>query len=107
MYQGDPVPGAEDLRTPMSDSLELERLIRGQISGFMVPSFILDSAQGGKRLVSHVEEYDRHLGRSTMTVPGLKGEPTQIEYWDPLWSLSEEGRNDIIRLHNTRGEKSV
>lgn len=88
----------------MSDSLELERLIRGQISGFMVPSFILDSAQGGKRLVSHVEEYDRHLGRSPMTVPGLNGEPVKIEYWDPLWSLSEEGREDILRLHGNAGK---
>ncbi|TVY56750.1 L-lysine 2,3-aminomutase, partial [Lachnellula cervina] len=95
VYQGDIVPGAEDLRTPMADSLELERAVRGQIAGFLVPNFILDlPAEGGKRLTRGVESYDRRIGLSKLTAPGLKGEPTTMNYWDPLWSLSDEGRSE-------------
>jgi lysine 2,3-aminomutase len=99
VYQGDIVPGAEDLRTPtcMSDSLDLKRAVRGQIAGFFVPKFILDlPAAGGKRLTRGVESYDRHIGLSQLTAPGLKGEPTTVQYWDPLWSLSPEGKADIL-----------
>ncbi|KAK7425875.1 hypothetical protein QQZ08_007589 [Neonectria magnoliae] len=98
VYQGDIVPGAEDLRTPMSDSLALERAVRGQIAGFLIPQFILDlPAEGGKRLTRGLESYDRHIGLSKLTAPGLKGEPTTMEYWDPLWSLSEEGRHEVLQ----------
>ncbi|KPM46404.1 hypothetical protein AK830_g106 [Neonectria ditissima] len=98
VFQGDIVPGAEDLRTPISDSLDLERAVRGQIAGFLVPNFIVDlPAEGGKRLTRGVESYDHHIGLSKLTAPGLKGEPTTMEYWDPLWSLSEEGRHEVLR----------
>ncbi|KAK6067933.1 hypothetical protein SCUP234_11406 [Seiridium cupressi] len=80
MYQGDVVPGAEDLRSPMQHSLDLERAVRGQIAGFLVPSFILDlPAEGGKRLTRGVVSYDRHIGLSKLTAPGLKGEPVEYE----------------------------
>ncbi|KAK9413282.1 putative L-lysine 2,3-aminomutase [Seiridium unicorne] len=74
VYQGDVVPGAEDLRTPMQHSLDLERAVRGQIAGFLVPNFILDLPAEG----------------------GLKGEPVEYEYWDPLWSLSKEGQAEVL-----------
>lgn len=37
VYQGDMIPGAEDLRTPLSDSLYLEHQIKDQIAGFLSP----------------------------------------------------------------------
>ena len=98
VYQGDIVPGAEDLRTPMSDSLALERAVRGNTAGFLVPQFILDlPAEGGKRLTSTVFDYDRHTGHSKMTAPGLRGDPVTMHYWDPLWSLSDDGREEVMR----------
>ncbi|KAI0120654.1 hypothetical protein BJ170DRAFT_715312 [Xylariales sp. AK1849] len=98
VYQGDVVPGAEDLRTPMQHSLDLERAVRGQIAGFLVPNFILDlPAEGGKRLTKGVVSYDHHIGLSKLTAPGLKGQPVEYEYWDPLWSLAEEGRAEVLR----------
>ncbi|KAK0108975.1 hypothetical protein ONS96_002813 [Cadophora gregata f. sp. sojae] len=106
VYQRDIVPGAKDLRTPMADSLELERAVRGQIAGFLVPNFILDiPAEGGKRLTRGVETYDRHIGLSKLTAPGLKGEPTAMNYWDPLWSLSEEGRAEVLRRFGKPDER--
>jgi lysine 2,3-aminomutase len=106
VYQGDIVPGAEDLRTPMQDSLDLERAVRGQIAGFLVPSFILDlPAEGGKRLTRGVESYDHRIGLSKLTAPGLKGEPVTMEYWDPLWSLPEDGRAEVLaRFGNKKAD---
>ena len=100
------MPGAEDLRTPMQDSLDLERAVRGQIAGFLVPSFILDlPAEGGKRLTRGVESYDHRIGLSKLTAPGLKGEPVTMEYWDPLWSLPEDGRAEVLaRFGNKKAD---
>jgi lysine 2,3-aminomutase len=97
VYQGDIVPGAEDLRTPLSHGLHLERHIRGRIAGFYVPNFILDlPAEGGKRLIRSVENYDRRIGLATFSAPGLKGEPTEMQYWDPLWSLEPDAREEVL-----------
>jgi hypothetical protein len=48
--QGDIVPGAEDLRTPMSDSLDLERAVRGQITGFLSPTSFWICRQKGQTI---------------------------------------------------------
>jgi L-lysine 2,3-aminomutase len=66
LYQGDSVPGEEDLRTPMSDSLDLGRAVRGQIAGFLVPSFTL-ICQQGKLLIRRVDSYHRHIGLLKLT----------------------------------------
>lgn len=82
----------------MQHSLDLERAVRGQIAGFLVPNFILDlPAEGGKRLTKGVISYDHHIGLSKLTAPGLKGQPVEYEYWDPLWSLSDSGRAEVLR----------
>ncbi|KAK2598191.1 hypothetical protein QQS21_005668 [Conoideocrella luteorostrata] len=108
VYQGDIIPGAEDLRTPMKDSLDLERAVRGQITGFLMPNFILDlPAEGGKRLTRGVQDYNHHLGLSKFSAPGLKGEPTTMEYWDPLWSLSEQGRADVLRTFRLKKDTAA
>ncbi|KAK5989454.1 L-lysine 2,3-aminomutase [Cladobotryum mycophilum] len=98
VYQGDTVPGAEDLRTPISDSILLERAVRGQIAGFMVPNFIVDlPGKGGKRLTLSMDNYDRRIGLSKFTTPRLEGET--IEYWDPLWSLAEDAREEVLERY--------
>ncbi|GIJ84637.1 hypothetical protein Asppvi_003486 [Aspergillus pseudoviridinutans] len=103
VYQGDIVPGAEDLRTPLSHGLHLERHIRGRIAGFLVPNFILDlPAEGGKRLIRSVESYDRRIGLATFSAPGLKGEPTEMQYWDPLWSLSQDAREEVLEKYGRK-----
>lgn len=84
------VAGIEDLRTPLSTILALEREIRGSIAGFMMPSFVVDlPGGGGKRLAASYESYDRVTGRSTFVAPAVKGgklekEGRVYEYWDPV-----------------------
>ncbi|KAF2130918.1 kama family protein [Dothidotthia symphoricarpi CBS 119687] len=87
VYQCDMVRGIEDLRTPLSEIIKLDKQCRGTLSGFMMPSFVVDlPGGGGKRLVSTYETYDEKTGEATYTapgLPGLKGEMTYT-YWDPV-----------------------
>jgi lysine 2,3-aminomutase len=87
------VKGVEDLRTPLSTILSLEREIRGSIAGFMMPSFVVDlPGGGGKRLAASYESYDPSTGLSQFVAPAVKGtgsiegekEGRIYEYWDPL-----------------------
>lgn len=81
------VSGVEDLRTPLSTILELERNIRSSIAGFATPNFVVDLPRGGgKRLAGSFESYDRKTGVSRYVLPGVNGECTErvYEYHDPL-----------------------
>jgi hypothetical protein len=80
------VRGVEDLRTPLSEIKALDIRLRGTLSGFMMPSFVIDlPGGGGKRLVSTHETYDEETGEATYRAPGLtgtKGSRTYT-YYDP------------------------
>jgi lysine 2,3-aminomutase len=84
------VHGVEDLRTPLSTILELEKQIRGSIGGFLTPQFIVDlPGGGGKRLASSYLKYDRATGISTFLAPAVSGDSEKVfEYYDPIWSLA-------------------
>lgn len=84
VYQADMVQGTEDLRTPLSTILELQKQIRGTIAGFMTPQFIVDMpGGGGKRLACDYETYDKTTGVSTFRAPGVKCDRV-FEYHDPV-----------------------
>ncbi|KAI7246880.1 hypothetical protein KC343_g5340 [Hortaea werneckii] len=84
VYQGDMISGVEDLRTPLSTILELEKKMRGTMAGFMLPAFVVDlPGGGGKRLANSYETYDRDTGRSTWRAPGVAGDKV-FEYYDPV-----------------------
>ncbi|CAD6451632.1 ef7ec3a8-a2c2-44b9-a2bd-49e0d49a3382 [Sclerotinia trifoliorum] len=91
VYQADMVQYVEDLRTPLSTILQLERHIRGSIGGFVTPNFVVDlPGGGGKRLAASYDSYDPVTGRSTFTAPAVTGKNKEnrvYEYWDPLHSL--------------------
>ena len=76
------IPGAEDLRTPLSDSHELELQIRDQTAGFLIPRFVYDVPGAGKRPTLSAENYDKELDH--------------VKYWDPLWSLSQKAQERIL-----------
>jgi len=83
VYLADMVRGVEDMRTPLSTILDLEKNIRGTIAGFMTPSFVVDlPGGGGKRLANNFETYDEKSGISTWKAPGVAGDET-FEYYDP------------------------
>ena len=84
VYQCDMVQGIEDLRTPLHEIVELDKQLRGTLSGFMMPSFVIDlPGGGGKRLVSTYETYDQ--GVATYRAPGLPGAKGEMiyTYYDP------------------------
>lgn len=83
VYQGDIVQGLDDLRTPLSTIIDIEKHVRGTIAGFMTPTFVVDlPGGGGKRSVTSYKSYDEATGVSTWTAPGVKGEQL-FEYHDP------------------------
>ncbi|KAF2689756.1 kama family protein [Lentithecium fluviatile CBS 122367] len=95
VYQCDLVRGTEDLRTPLRKMLEMDKYLRGTISGFMMPSFVVDlPGGGGKRLASTYEHYDEVNGVSYWRAPGLPGEKGKqvYTYYDPYptWLSAEE-----------------
>ncbi|KAJ4991085.1 L-lysine 2,3-aminomutase [Stagonosporopsis vannaccii] len=86
IYQCDMVQGIEDLRTPLSTILHLDQKLRGTLSGFMMPAFVIDlPGGGGKRLVNSYESYNKETGVATYKAPGLPGPKGKIEYtyYDP------------------------
>ncbi|KAF1836867.1 kama family protein [Decorospora gaudefroyi] len=84
IYQCDMVKGIEDLRTPLNEIIQLDKELRGTLSGFMMPSFVIDlPGGGGKRLVSTYEEYtDGVATYKAPGLPGIKGE-RDYTYHDP------------------------
>ncbi|KAI4944731.1 hypothetical protein J4E91_008418 [Alternaria rosae] len=84
VYQCDMVQGIEDLRTPLSKIISLDKELRGTLSGFMMPSFVVDlPGGGGKRLVSTYETYED--GVAEYRAPGLSGTKgtRTYTYFDP------------------------
>lgn len=99
------VRGIEDLRTPLREIIQLDKQCRGTLSGFMMPSFVIDlPGGGGKRLVSTYETYDESTGEATYTAPGLPGQKGQMTYtyWDPM-PVTE---TDILE-HRQRQEQAL
>ena len=95
------VRGIEDLRTPLSKILKLDKELRGTLSGFMMPAFVIDlPGGGGKRLVSTYDKYDSKTGIAEYTAPGLpneKGKRTYT-YHDPRPvsdTAVEESRQEV------------
>ncbi|KAF2847149.1 kama family protein [Plenodomus tracheiphilus IPT5] len=109
VYQCDMVQGIEDLRTPLRQIIDLDKQLRGTLSGFMMPAFVIDlPGGGGKRLVSTYESYDPDTGEATYTAPGLPGikGQTTYTYYDP--KPAQESELAEFRLHQesalSRGE---
>jgi lysine 2,3-aminomutase len=98
VYQHDLVPGVEDLRTALADTLRLEKEVRGATAGFNTPVFVVDTpGGGGKRDVHSFERYDRVMGISVFRSPCVDREGVFL-YFDPLDLLAEEGRERWKRL---------
>ncbi len=89
MYQHDIVPGVEDLRTRLGETLELEREVRGSLAGFNMPTFVVDlPGGGGKRDVHSFDFYDRETGVAVYRSPAVDPR-RRFVHFDPLDKLSE------------------
>ncbi len=50
LYQCDPIPGSAHFRTPVSRGVEIVRSLRGFVSGYAVPTFVVDAPGGGGKI---------------------------------------------------------
>jgi lysine 2,3-aminomutase len=90
VYQHDMVPGTEDLRTSIQETVNLEKNVRGATAGFNTPLFITDTpGGGGKRDVHSYDYYDPLTGISIYTSPSVDKSKLYI-YFDPLHTLPAE-----------------
>jgi len=94
VYMHDLVKGVEDLRTPLSTGIEIEKWVRGSTAGFNTPSFVVDlPGGGGKRSVHSFEHYNRETGISVFVSPSVDGRKLFL-YYDPVHALSAVIRRD-------------
>lgn len=50
LYQCDPILGSAHFRTPVSKGIELIRSLRGYVSGYAVPQYVVDAPGGGGKI---------------------------------------------------------
>lgn len=50
LFQCDLVRGIEHFRTPISKGIEIMNYLRGKISGFAIPSYVVDAPHGGGKI---------------------------------------------------------
>lgn len=92
VYQHDMVPGTEDMRTSVHETVELEKMVRGITAGFNTPLFVTDApGGGGKRDVHSYDYYDETTGISVYRSPSVDDSKIYL-YFDPVHSLPPEGK---------------
>ncbi len=82
LLQCDPVWGSAHFRTPVAKGLELLRGLRGRVSGYAIPQFILDLPGGGGK-VPLVPDYVTGRDGDDLLITNYQGKPG-FRYHDPL-----------------------
>jgi lysine 2,3-aminomutase len=92
VYQHDMVPGTEDMRTSVGQTVALEKTVRGVTAGFNTPLFVTDApGGGGKRDVHSYDYYDEVTGISIYRSPSVDDSKLYL-YFDPLDTLPPQGQ---------------
>ncbi|MEA2508033.1 MAG: lysine 2,3-aminomutase [Actinomycetota bacterium] len=100
-YMCDLIPNSEHWRVSVDEAQRLQHAIMGYLPGFATPRIVCDVPFVGKRWVHQVDEYDRVRGISSWTKNYRTSIETEqsdavgrrYEYFDPITSLPEEGKN--------------
>lgn len=58
IYQCDPILGSAHFRTPVSKGLEMIQALRGHVSGYAVPQYVIDAPGGGGKIPLLPEYYE-------------------------------------------------
>ncbi len=109
VYQHDMVPGTEDMRTSVKQTVALEKAVRGVTAGFNTPLFVTDApGGGGKRDVHSYDFYDETTGISVYRSPSVDDSKLYL-YFDPIDTLPAEGRKlwEDETLHDRLIENAV
>jgi lysine 2,3-aminomutase len=99
-YMCDMIPNSEHWRISVGQAQALQHGIMGYLPGFATPRVVCDVPFVGKRWVHQTESYDREKGISYWTKSYRTGiefdDPDALqrryEYYDPIHSLPESGR---------------
>ncbi|NLG88516.1 MAG: KamA family radical SAM protein [Clostridiaceae bacterium] len=73
LYQCDIAQGINHFRTPVEKGLEIMAKLRGYISGFAVPTFVIDAPGGGGKIPVNVQYIEEWNG-SEIKLKNYKGE---------------------------------
>ena len=73
MYQCDIAQGIGHFRTPVESGIEIMRSLRGHISGFAVPTFVIDAPGGGGKIPVN-PEYLLDMNGDEVVLRNYKGE---------------------------------
>jgi len=76
LYQCDPIQGSSHFRTPVQKGLEIMRALRGYISGYAVPTFVVDAPGGGGK-IPMLPDYVTGHDENVLHLTNYKGNPYQ------------------------------
>ena len=106
MFQCDPSPGTEHLKTSIEESLEIQKKLWGKSSGLSLPTFSVDIPSGGGK--AHLApNFITKKDKSGVTFKGFDG--VKAKYLSPVLSkknpyIDEESKNLWEALGETLGE---
>jgi lysine 2,3-aminomutase len=81
IYQCDPILGSSHFRTPVSKGLEIIQGLRGFISGYAIPHYVIDAPGGGGKVPLLPEYYQGREGNYVL----IKNFEDKIyKYYDPI-----------------------
>lgn len=80
IYQCDPISGSAHLRTPIEKGLEIVSGLRGFVTGYAVPTFVVDAPGGGGKIPLYP---DTLVGRDGDFAVFRNYEGKEFRYYDP------------------------
>lgn len=81
IYQCDPIPGSSHFRTPVSKGIEIIQGLRGHISGYGIPHYVIDAPGGGGK-VPILPEYYQGRDGDNVVIKNFEGKI--YKYYDPI-----------------------
>jgi len=88
IYQCDPISGSAHLRTPIEKGLEIVAGLRGFVTGYAVPTFVVDAPGGGGKIPLFP---DTLVGRDGDYALFRNYEGKKFRYYDPLPVSTADG----------------
>lgn len=79
LYQCDIAQGINHFRTPLKQGLDIMAHLRGYISGFAVPTFVIDAPNGGGKVPVNVQ-YVEEINDKEVKLRNYKGDPYTYPY---------------------------
>ena len=83
LYQCDPIRGSKHFRTPVQTGLDIIQGLRGFISGYAIPHYVIDAPGGGGK-IPLLPEYKRGYSGNNLLLRNYAGNIYQYPDTEPL-----------------------